>query len=653
MSLPERLVHWAKEAKRRRVYTSAVAYIVVAVTVMELSGNIFSALDLPPWSSRLVVILLMLGFPVVVVMAWVFDITAGGVKRTEAGGSTAAAGHPRGSPVRAARRVHGGPRTAAALPAATSEPPAPPPELEPAEPPDADRVKRAAIGHVRHELKTPINGILGYSEMLLEDLEDEDREELAPDLENIRKGGRELLRLIDTTLDPDRIEQAVDIDLDEYGRQIRADLRNPINAVIGYAELLIETVEESDRPQYVSDLQRIRTAAMRLLELSTDLVEVATSHDPSLADRGRLGEASSLAHTVLSKAGRAAGPAEDGTGSLLVVDDNGSNRELLSRQLARAGFMVEVASDGPSALDRLAERSFDLVLLDVIMPEMDGLEVLRRIKSDPHLARTPVIMLSSLDDVESALRCIDLGAEDFLHKPFHPTLLRARIGASLELRRVRNESDEHRNGLVGGLTRTMIRGAFPDAIAERVGAGEETILETFGEATVLWCDVEAAARNRTRDVGLIATRTQMLVSTLEAVAERHDIETVSARGEGVSLVGGVPTPSPDHVLAAAEAALELGAILAQAPEFDAPVRLGLDSGEVTGGVFGHERKTYRLWGEPMEVARLLGAQAATGTILVSPNAHRLLSGRYRFSKGSVHDLPGRGQMKIYSLEGPA
>lgn len=637
MSLPARLKDFVREVQRRRVHTTAIAYVVVGVTMIELSGAIFEALQFPDWAPNLVTILLLLGFPVLVVMAWVFDI---GIRRTSDGNSNGGGRKTRGRGIRPTQ-----PKVT--RPTGT---PLDPGSVEAAAPPDPNRIKRAAIGHIRHDLKTPINGILGYSEMLLEDIEAEDRESFAPDLERIRKGGEQLLKLIDITLDPDKIEHAVDIDLEAYSREIRVKLRNPISAVIGYAELLIEHAEENDRDAYLDDLNRIRKAAFRLLDLSQDLVEVATAHDAALGAADRLTEASHITAHILSKARPTVRRSDDAAGTLLVVDDNPDNRNLLSRQLARAGFVVDTAEDGESALERMADRHFDLVLLDVIMPGIDGLETLRRIKMEEGLVEIPVIMLSSLDDVESSLRCIEMGADDFLHKPYHPTLLQARIGASLELRRMRDFLSAGGGGMDDS-AREMARASFPDVIAQRVRGGERDILESFGEATVLWCDIDGAARHKTRDPGLIAERIRVLLGTIEEVAAGRGIETITASGQGVGLVGGVPTPDEDHAQAAADAALSIRDALAGLPEFGAPLRLALDSGEVTAGVFGGERKEFRVWGEPVDIARSLGSQARSSSILVSPNSHRLLDGMYRFGKGGVQEVPGRGSMKTWVLEG--
>jgi len=666
----KRMAGWAREARRRRVYVPIGAYLVIGVTIIELSDAVFEALLLPEWSSRLVTVLLILGFPVVVALAWIFDITPQGVRRTEqaqgtgidAAGVEAASGPPAKSPADARagrpppkmRRIS--PSQGTARPGVSAGP-APEEEAEPGAPPDPERVKRAALTHVRHELKTPINAILGYSEMLLEDLEDGE-DELEKDLERIRTAGRNLLTLVDEILNPNRIaEEGSSAELEDYGAKIRVDLRNPINAVIGYAELLIENSKEMGRDYMVADLDRIQAAARRLLDLSTDIVEVATARNEDSSDPGRLEVSSALTEGVLAKAGTDAGAVQtdEVAGSLLVVDDNAMNRDLLSRQLARAGFMVQTAESGAEALRIMDGRDFDLVLLDVIMPEMDGLEVLRRVKSDPHLAETPVIVLSSLDDVESAIRCIELGADDFLHKPFHPTLLQARIGASLEIRRRRDEHDRQLARLDESelFVERILRSSFPAAIADRIRSGETEIVESYGDVTVLWCDVESAARDRTRDPSQVAGRMRRLLEALDRVAEEHELGTVVQAGDGVVLAGGVPIPAEDHAHRVASAALALRDGLRSDPSFDAPIRVGMDSGEVTGGVLGGERLGYRLWGDPVDLARSLGRQAETGQVMVSPGAYRLLKDGWAFATLGVQEIPGRGQMRTYVLEGPA
>src|SRR5262249_28476994 len=136
-----------------------------------------------------------------------------------------------------------------------------------------------------------------------------------------------------------------------------------------------------------------------------------------------------------------AGTLADGT--LVVVDDDEQNRELLSRRLERLGYRVRMAEHGRAALEKVAEEPFDLVLLHGIMPELDGYGELQQLRAERRLRDLPVIVLSAPDETESAVRCIELGADDYLPKPFDAVLLRARISASLEKKRLRDQEKEH------------------------------------------------------------------------------------------------------------------------------------------------------------------------------------------------------------------
>src|SRR5688572_23275090 len=117
--------------------------------------------------------------------------------------------------------------------------------------------------------------------------------------------------------------------------------------------------------------------------------------------------------------------------SILVVDDDPVTRSMLSRSLEQNGHQVSTAEDGPQALGLVRSQSFDVILLDVLMPHMDGYEVLEQLKGDPKFRHIPVVMVTGLDDVDSAVRCIELGADDYLSKPIDPVLLGARINAGL------------------------------------------------------------------------------------------------------------------------------------------------------------------------------------------------------------------------------
>jgi sigma-B regulation protein RsbU (phosphoserine phosphatase) len=218
---------------------------------------------------------------------------------------------------------------------------------------------------------------------------------------------------------------------------LRHDLRTPINQIIGYSELLMEEAADAKHGAYDADLKKIQRAAKTLLGLiNTNLT------DDRLTLSGAVVTAAPAADPALPVAAEAASAAEAAAaipGHILVVDDNEGNRDMLMRQLERQGHTVASAENGCAALDRLRAEPFDLVLLDLMMPVLDGHGALLEIKGDPALRHLPVIMISALDELSSVVRCIERGAEDYLPKPFNPTLLRARIGAGLEKKRFRDQ----------------------------------------------------------------------------------------------------------------------------------------------------------------------------------------------------------------------
>jgi serine phosphatase RsbU (regulator of sigma subunit) len=157
---------------------------------------------------------------------------------------------------------------------------------------------------------------------------------------------------------------------------------------------------------------------------------------------------------------------EAATGVILVVDDNELNRDLLSRRLRREGHTVVVAEDGRAALDALARQPFDLVLLDIMMPELTGYEVLEILKKDDVLRHVPVVMITAATEDDSIVRCLALGAEDHLPKPFNPAILRARVGSSLAKKRLHDAEQRHARSLERELEigREIQRGFLPDAL---------------------------------------------------------------------------------------------------------------------------------------------------------------------------------------------
>ncbi|WP_185962627.1 response regulator [Thalassomonas sp. M1454] len=288
------------------------------------------------------------------------------------------------------------------------------------------------LANIRHDLKTPVGHILGYSEMLAEDLEDAPWPEFEADLERIHSSGNKLLSLIEDLLGASKTK-IEDIDVVNVEYQLRMQL----NHVSGYCEMLTELAEEENRPELVADLGHINLAALNFTKILADKVTIS---ELSAFRRSNDSESdTSKADVALPSVDNIHFSSLGEGGDILVVDDNAENRELLTRRLTRNGYRPKSVDSGKAALEVLKEQSFDLILLDMVMPEMSGLEVLTILKNDNVLRNIPVIILSALDDMDQVVNCILQGADDYVFKPFNPILLKARIAASLEKCRLRKK----------------------------------------------------------------------------------------------------------------------------------------------------------------------------------------------------------------------
>ena len=219
---------------------------------------------------------------------------------------------------------------------------------------------------------------------------------------------------------------------------LRHDLRTPIGHVLGYGEMVVDELRERGQTDLIPDVEKMRGAGLRLLAMISERLNVTALGltgaplPPSLSDKRGV-------QVKATKKGDLPAPNKDlsdaEVGLLLVVDDNEDNREVLARRLQKQGHWVVTAASGAEALAAASGHIFDLVLLDIMMPEMDGYEVLARLKADPTTQNIPVVMISALDEMDSVVRCLHMGAADYLPKPFNPTLLQARVTASLREKR--------------------------------------------------------------------------------------------------------------------------------------------------------------------------------------------------------------------------
>jgi signal transduction histidine kinase len=277
------------------------------------------------------------------------------------------------------------------------------------------------LSQLLHDLRTPLNQIIGLSEMLIEIAEEKGHADLTVGLGAVREGGLDLAAMLQdkTIIAVGRQEGG------EYWALPDAS-RSSIGRVLGFCELVLAEPSNVRLEEYRDDLVAICTAARNFIH---------AARESGLYIRLQTGR--HWDHTVPTGCA-GAGPSIAG-GKMLIVDDESLNREILIRRLQREACRAVGARSGPEALELLKRETFDVVMLDIQMPGMNGIEVLQALKQDVRLRHLPVIMLSALTDVDRVARCIELGAEDYLPKPVNAVLLRARLGASLEKKRFRDQ----------------------------------------------------------------------------------------------------------------------------------------------------------------------------------------------------------------------
>lgn len=239
--------------------------------------------------------------------------------------------------------------------------------------------------------------------------------------------------------------------------RVRHELRTPLNHILGYAELLEEQASDENRTEWATDLRKIQVAARRLLHLLTVLLSENNSGQtyrmPGTEQDGTgravllsvLMDNDSVVSPVLRPTNAPADALRQQAKNalpILVVDDEPGNRDVLARMLAAFGFTVEQAPNGAAALEKMQADVYDAVFLDVLMPVMDGYATLQAIHADEVLQFTPVIMVSALDELETVAQCLAAGAEDFMPKPFNQTILQARLAATLDRKRLRDQEHD-------------------------------------------------------------------------------------------------------------------------------------------------------------------------------------------------------------------
>jgi|RhiMetdeSRZDD1v2_1073273.scaffolds.fasta_scaffold60472_3 adenylate cyclase len=326
---------------------------------------------------------------------------------------------------------------------------------------------------------------------------------------------------------------------------------------------------------------------------------------------------------------------------ILIVEDTPANIQVLTATLKERSYQISVATNGQQALDVVARVQPDLILLDVVMPEMDGFETCRRLKASEQWRQIPVIFLTAKTDTPDIVKGFELGAVDYVGKPFNAHELLARVNTHLTIDRLHRENER------------LLLNILPAPIAERLKSGDEHIADKFAEVSVLFADiVEFTKLAASMAAPSLVELLNDLFTRFDLAASEFGIEKIKTIGDAYMAVCGLPRVCDDH----SERILQMAQRLMQiAREFSAErglnlhLRIGVNRGPVVAGIVGRRKFIYDLWGDTVNVASRMESHGVADAIQVTRPVFERLRDRYSFeARGSI-EVKGKGQVEAWLL----
>lgn len=418
------------------------------------------------------------------------------------------------------------------------------------------------------------------------------------------------------------------------------ELRNLAGALRGFAEMLLEALQSPPE----------------LLQKALKLV-LAGTLDPAPSGAGNA--ATPPTDTPVSDRVQLT----DEPGFILAVDDREENRELLARYLTRSGHFVVTAPSGEEALDTLSNADVDVVLLDRMMPGMDGREVLRRIKAEPRWRATPVIMISGEQDMQGIVDCIEAGADDYLFKPFNPVLLQARIKAGIERKRWYDREQLYRDQLERNerfIRATFGRYLSDDIVTEILERPEGLDLGgDLREVTIMMSDIRGfTTLSEQLAPDKVVSMLNRYLGAMTDIIMQFGGTIDEFLGDAILAVFGAPQRHGDDPDRAARCALAMQAAMDAInranrddglPELE--MGIALNTGNVIAGNIGSERRSkYGFVGHAMNVTSRIEDVAQRGETLIAESTRVALGAAYELGAPREIDAPGIDEkLQVYPL----
>lgn len=503
----------------------------------------------------------------------------------------------------------------------------------------ADIRERALATRVIQRLAGPAEAIAGIQEIICEELAPLGLPEAVEDAARVRTAAQTLLTMIGN-VDESGVAPA--------GRQrLRHDLRTPINAIIGYSELVAEDFEDALPASLLADIRTV-IGECGLLLTQIDRV-LGPEADTQTLDGAALDGlvAASLEQTLT----RTTGPDQAEPGHILVIDDTEENLSLMRRQLGRQGHRVTTCNSADKGLKALEKEEVDVILVDVLMPGMNGIELLSRVKAHPDWRYIPVVVISGLKDMRAVTRCIAAGAEDYLQRPVDPVLLHARVSSCLEKHRWHQRELRYLAEIEYERDRAdaLLHAVLPAPVIARLQSGEKVIADRVPSTTILFADiVNFTPWTATLDPGELLRRLTEIFLAFDDLAAQHGVEKIKTIGDAYMAASGVPVPAEDHADRAMALARAMIDTVHRTSRGETEIRIGLHSGPVIAGLIGRSRFVYDVWGETVNLAARLESTGLPGRIHLSDATRRKLRDHGALNlREKRSDLKGLGTVTTF------
>jgi DNA-binding response OmpR family regulator len=430
-------------------------------------------------------------------------------------------------------------------------------------------------------------------------------------------------------------------DARETMRKLQHEVRTPVSQIVGYSELLEDELVDRGQEDLTPDLQKIRDAAQRLLDLLDGKLR---SDEQNASESERAGAADSEAQ----------GPGETSSQPrILVVDDDANDRELLARRLSKQGFDVSTASDGIEGLRRIETEDWDLVLLEIMMPGMSGLEVLERVRRERSRSELPVILATALRDSSDQVEGLDRGANDYITKPFDFPAVVARVRSQLAAHRSARQVTalarhlEYRNTFI---RQAMGREMSEDLLVEMSETPDSTDLGSQAmSATAIVADVKGGRElARSLSPGEFSVLLRNVLGGLAEVVAHYEGTVDAFAGDALVALFGLPTPRDDDVERGVACAVALQLEMQELNERNRRVSLpeveigvGVYTGQVVVGGFGSgDKLRYKAIGEPLVRAGGVERVARGGEVWICPDTYEAVSDLVHVDSQREALLPG-------------